>query len=92
MVYPLNYSRGATAEDISQPGRSQLWSLMYPEKSIVQKQRQSNSKIAGLRGAFGGNVDGLLRDLEKKYGYSELDSFLVLKDILGSVWKSRKKG
>lgn len=53
MIYPLNYSRGATAEDISQPGRSQLWSLMYPEKSIVQKQRQSNSKIAGLRGAFG---------------------------------------
>jgi hypothetical protein len=37
-------------------------------------------------------VNGLLRDLEKKYGYSELDSFLVLKDILGSVWKSRKKG
>ncbi len=32
----------------------------------------------------------LLRDLEKKYGYSELDAFLVLKDILASVWKGRK--
>ena len=30
-------------------------------------------------------------DLEKKYGYSELDSMLVLKDILASVWKGRRK-
>ena len=28
---------------------------------------------------------------EKKYGYSELNSMLVLKDILASVWKGRKK-
>lgn len=33
----------------------------------------------------------LLIDLEKQYGYSELDSMLVLKDILASVWKNRTK-
>lgn len=32
----------------------------------------------------------LLERLEKQYGYKELDAFLVLKDILASVWKSRK--
>ena len=31
------------------------------------------------------------QDLEKKYGYNELDAFLVLKDILAYVWKCRKK-
>jgi len=31
----------------------------------------------------------LLSDMEKKYGYSELDSLLVLKDILALVWKNR---
>ena len=32
----------------------------------------------------------LLADLEKKYGYNRLDAFLVLKDILASVWNQRK--
>lgn len=32
----------------------------------------------------------LLIDLKKKYGYNDLDAFLVLKDILAVVWKSRK--
>lgn len=33
----------------------------------------------------------LFIDLEKKYGYNDLDAFLVLKDILAVVWKNRKK-
>lgn len=32
-----------------------------------------------------------LIDLEKKYGYNDLDAFLVLKDILAVVRKNRKK-
>ena len=32
----------------------------------------------------------LLTQLETDYGYRELDAFLVLKDILAGVWKSRK--
>ena len=31
-----------------------------------------------------------LIDLEKKYGYNDLDAFLVLKDILAVVRKNRK--
>lgn len=31
----------------------------------------------------------LLNDIEKKYGYNDLDSLLVLKDILAKVWKNR---
>jgi len=30
----------------------------------------------------------LIGDLEKQYGYSRLDAFLVLKDILAKVWKA----
>lgn len=32
----------------------------------------------------------LLNDLEKDYGYSRLDAFLVLKDILGGLWSNQK--
>ena len=35
--------------------------------------------------------DALLQDLKRTYGYSELDAFLVLKDILAAVWKERKR-
>lgn len=36
-------------------------------------------------------LDELLRELRAEYGYSELDAFLVLKDILAAVWKDRKQ-
>ncbi|MCI6276423.1 MAG: helix-turn-helix domain-containing protein [Clostridium sp.] len=32
----------------------------------------------------------MLDELKQEYQYSELDTFLVLKDILYNVWKSRK--
>ena len=32
-----------------------------------------------------------LDDLQKRYGYDELNALLVLKDILASVWKTGKK-
>ena len=34
----------------------------------------------------------MLDRLKKEQGYSELDAFLVLKDILAKVWQARKKG
>lgn len=36
-------------------------------------------------------LDAMIRDLRAVYGYSELDAFLVLKDILAAVWKGRKE-
>ena len=42
---------------------------------------------------FGGyeKLDRLLDRLKEEYGYSELDAFLILKDILAAVWKQRKQ-
>ncbi len=36
-------------------------------------------------------LDAMIRDLRAVHGYSELDAFLVLKDILAAVWKGRKE-
>ena len=36
-------------------------------------------------------LEAMIGELRAEYGYSELDAFLVLKDILASVWKGRKK-
>ena len=33
----------------------------------------------------------MIDELKTEYGYSELDAFLVLKDILAKVWKARKE-
>lgn len=35
-------------------------------------------------------LDALTQELRREYGYGELDAFLVLKDILATVWKRRK--
>lgn len=32
------------------------------------------------------NLQALLKDLQKQYGYNQLDAMLVLKDILGKTW------
>lgn len=40
---------------------------------------------------YAAKLDILLEELRREYGYSELDSFLVLKDILAAVWKERKQ-
>ena len=36
-------------------------------------------------------LNRMIVDLRNEYGYSELDAFLVLKDILAAVWKGRKQ-
>ncbi|WP_395150665.1 hypothetical protein [uncultured Allofournierella sp.] len=36
-------------------------------------------------------LEHLLDDLQKRYGYNELDAMLVLKNILARVWKNRSK-
>ncbi len=62
---------------------TKVWSGKYP----ILARYQGEVNIAG----YAAELDKLLRDLEKGYGYNELDSFLVLKDILATVWKERKK-
>lgn len=61
---------------------TKAWSRKYP---ILERYRE---EVDTAR--YAAELDKLLRDLERKYGYSELDSMLVLKDILASVWKGGK--
>ena len=41
-------------------------------------------------GFYAEKLSELLMDLKRKYSYDELNAFLVLKDILAAVWKSRQ--
>lgn len=60
---------------------TKAWSKKYPVLAAYQDTVDVNKYAAEL--------ERLLDNLQKEYGYSELDTFLVLKDILASVWKSR---
>lgn len=71
-----------TSEEVSDKiDWTKAWSKKYPVLSRYQKEVDS--------ACYAAELDRLLKDLEKKYGYNELDAFLVLKDILAAVWKSR---
>ncbi len=61
---------------------TKAWSKKYPILARYQGEVDTACYAAELK--------RLLSDLEKKYGYEELDAFLVLKDILASVWKEGK--
>ncbi len=72
-----------TSEEISNKiDWTKAWSKKYPILNQYQKEVDTTCYITKL--------NELLAEIEKKYGYNELDSFLVLKDILASAWKSRK--
>ncbi|MEG0507129.1 MAG: helix-turn-helix transcriptional regulator [Longicatena sp.] len=62
---------------------TKAWSKKYP----ILTRYQSEVEIS----YYATELSKLLRNLEVKYDYDELDSMLVLKDILATVWKSRKK-
>ncbi len=61
---------------------TKAWSKKYPILAAYQNEVESQFYEAEL--------NRLLEDLEKKYGYNDLDAFLVLKDMLASIWKQRK--
>lgn len=61
---------------------TQVWSKKYPILAQYQKDVDISFYAAAL--------DKLICDLEKQYGYDDLNAFLVLKDILAVVWKSKK--
>ncbi len=72
-----------TSEEVtSKIDWTKAWSRKYP----ILAQYQSEVDIS----YYAEKLLRLLIDLEKKYGYNELNSMLVLKDILATVWKSRK--
>ena len=73
-----------TSQEVSEKiDWTKAWSRKYPilatYRSVVQTEKYAKE------------LNNLIEDLEKRYGFNDLDAFLVLKDILASVWKGRKK-
>ncbi len=59
-----------------------VWSKKYPVLATYQKKVNISKYAIELR--------KMLNDLSLEYGYNELDSMLVLKDILYHEWKDNK--
>lgn len=57
-----------------------VWGKKYPVLTTYQNTVEMQKYAAEL--------NKLLDNLQKEYEYSKLDAFLVLKDILATVWKS----
>lgn len=62
---------------------TKVWSKKYPILSTYQNEVDIS--------LYAVELIRLLEDLQKKYGYNDVDALLVLKDILAQVWKSWKK-
>ena len=62
---------------------TKAWSKKYPVLASYQNRVDV--------GRYAGELERLLEELKRVYGYNELDAFLVLKDILARVWKARKE-
>ena len=60
---------------------SKLWGEMYPILNTYPQQVEASR--------YTGPLEGLLQDLRETYGYSPLDAFLVLKDLLGKLWTDK---
>ncbi len=62
---------------------TKVWSKKYPILATYQKEVDIE--------LYAKELHRLLYDLEKRYGYSRLDSLLVLKDILAHTWNKTTK-
>lgn len=62
---------------------TRAWGKKYP--ILLQYPAQVNTEYYAVR------LGELIQSLKAEYRYSELDAFLILKDILAQVWKERKK-
>lgn len=60
---------------------TKVWSKKYPVLASYRDKVDVNLYVPELK--------RLLEDLETRYGYDRTDSFLVLKDILGAMWKNK---
>ena len=60
---------------------TKMWSRRYPILARYREEVDVPRYEAELR--------RLLDQLKKAYGYGDLDTFLVLKDILAGIWKEQ---
>lgn len=69
-------------EDQDKVDWTDVWSKRYP----ILKRYQDEVDVR----RYARQINGLLHDLEKEYGYSEMDAMLVLKDILYREYKGHR--
>ena len=68
-----------TSEEVQQKvDWNKLWAEQYPVLASYRQEVDVDQYTPALR--------ELLRKLSADHGYSELDAFLVLKDILAGIW------
>ena len=61
------------------------WTKMWAEKYPILARYQDEVDVAG----YEEQLEKLLANMEREYGYNALDAFLVLKDILGQLWNKQ---
>lgn len=75
--------KNTTEENQSKTDWTKAWSTKYP----ILKTYQGEVDIP----RYAGEIRALLNDLQNRYGYSELDAMLVLKDILAHEYLDNRK-
>ena len=76
--------RETTEENQSRTDWTKAWSTKYP----ILKTYQSEVDIPH----YARQIRAMLTELRDRYGYSEQDAMLVLKDILAHEYMDNKKG
>lgn len=72
-----------TSEEVEQKiDWTNVWGKKYPVLTTYQEKVEIDDYAVRIR--------ELLDSLKNRYGYSDLDAMLVLKDILSHVWNTRK--
>lgn len=59
-----------------------MWGKKYPVLTTYRQKVEVND--------YAVRIKELLDSLKSRYGYNDLDSMLVLKDILAHVWNAQK--
>ena len=75
--------KNTTEENQSKTDWTEAWSTRYPILKRYQKEVDIPCYAKEIRRMF--------TDLEERYGYSELDAMLVLKDILAHEYLDNRK-
>ncbi len=74
--------RNTTDENVNKTDWTKAWSTKYP----ILKTYQDEVDIP----FYAGRIREMFADLQDKYGYSELDAMLVLKDILAHAYMDKR--
>ena len=62
------------------------WTSAWGKKYPILLRYQKDVNVPG----YARRLNAMLDELKQEHSYSELDAMLVLKDLLYTVWKSRK--